>query len=911
MATALVRIDGVAGSNTTLYPGQTVTFSNSNNTGVTTWKWELLDRPAASSASLTAAATPTTQLTLDKQGSYLVRLTVNEGLATADSNAVVAAIRQVRSRIRVPAAGETTEVDTNDGWAAARNRDLIKLDELLSGGSTQMGALINADSPPDGVSWKRGDLVAMETVLDINASAGDATIVPVWRKPESIPDPVVFGFIHSDLDGAATFTATGNLPGPGINIYHGVYVVINGFVKSSGAACLTFTDASKFPHGVSVGDPLYATRTSPNQLINFADHFGTETAFEGGSVSAHTAFPTAEARLIGYATQIDANGSVFISSAADRRMRTGPSRFTHGIVSHSIRLGGADAPTGDYGGLAPLNTYAGAIECDCFDITHGAPTNVAQFDMVSLIPSDTSSGNSRDGLLNAQLALATNPQKYAQLGMITDLGSAPNAGGTMKATVFGYVTGCAAAFPGGTVDGETLYLDPANPGKLERGDDLEDLATRPMVPAGRVIATGFLGGIFAVGQVGAPYNARDFTSYPPGYASGALYAYGGPNGVMIVSPGEFTDQQSGDFALAVDRNTYLDATASASKDAFTGTGTLTTSAGVQAITGTGTAFLTQFGTRTLTGTVASTGTAVTGTSTRFADQVGIGDLIGTAAKGYAKVASIESATALTLDAAIPGGNLAAGTTALLIEQPTIGLTTSSGQEYLPIVEITNNTSAKVFGAVAGNATTVAFTIGEPRCTASNAHLWVYLWVVGGTAETKAVLSTQRTSFHTGGLSGYTVGRVFGIVPLTSGGFEQFDARLNGTRVEVTGLVTQSQILTNGSATSYTALGWGGDSVPPYADKARMLAWVQYDGAGATSDAQLTLSTNNNTTHTVIKVTDVDGAAAGDKKRGSQDGIWMPANGFQGVTYYKLNSAEYDANIVINGFSFDRQLFVMW
>ena len=311
------------------------------------------------------------------------------------------------------------------------------------------------------------------------------------------------------------------------------------------------------------------------------------------------------------------------------------------------------------------------------------------------------------------------------------------------------------------------------------------------------------------------------------------------------------------------------------------------------------------------GTVQTVGTAVTGAGTQFGSQIGIGDLIGTAANGYAKVDSIQSDTAMTLAAAVPGGDLPAATAPLVIENPTIGLSTSSGAEFLPIVEITNNTSAKVFGTVAGNSTTVAYTIGEPRCTAANAHLWVYMWLVGGTSSTKAIFSTQRTAFHTGALSGYSVGRVIGIVPLANGGFELFDARLNGTRVEITGLTSQSQILTNGSSVAYSPVEWSNDSVPPYADMVRMLAWVQYDGAGATSDAQLTLSSNSVTGHTVVKVTDVDGAAAGDKKRGSQDGIWMPAAGFIRSSFYKVSSAEYDANIVINGFSFDRQLFVTW
>jgi len=888
MATALVQIDGAPGSNTTLQPGQTVTFSNQNNTGVTTWKWELLDIPAASSATLTAPTAATTNLTLDKQGSYLVRLTVNEGLATQDINAAVAAIRQVRSRIRVPAAGESLEVNATDGWAAARNRDLIKLDELLSGGATQMGALINADTPPDTVSWKRGDLVAMETVVDINSSAGDATVVPVWRKPESVTDPVTYGFVYSDLDGASTFSSTGNIPG--LATYHGIYVVINGFVKSAGAACLNFTNVAYFPHGVVVGDPLYATTASPNQLTNFADHFGTEHEFEGGSVSAHVAFPD-EARLVGYVTQVDASGSVFVSPAADRNMRTGPTRFTHGIVSHSIRLGGVNSPTGDYHGRAPLNTYAGAIEYDCFDILHGAPA-FAQFDMVSLIPSVTALPNSRDGLLSALLTDPSNPMECAQIGMITDLGSAPNTGGTMKATLSGYVLGCAAVFPAGTIDGETLYLDPVNAGKLAKFDDISDAgAGHPVVIAGRVILTGFMGGIFAVGHQGAPVNWTEVDAYPPGFIVGGKYRR--ISATEINFNGLACRDVQDTINLEIDDGD-IDATTAADKDAFTGTGTVSI-AGSSAITGAGTAFLTEFGGRVLTGTSQTVGTTVTGDGdAEFANEVWAGDLIGTAANGYSRVLTVDENDQLTLDTAIPGGNLPASTVIRLIENPIIGV----GAEYLPINTIASNTAATAVNSFSATVANTVYTISEPRCTAANAHVWVYIWAGGGTATTKLIFSTQRTTpFMT---AGYTTGRLVGVVPLQNGGFDRFQCRISGTRVEMTQLQTQTTIKSAGSDTSFTSILWKDESTPAIADMARFKARIQYDGSGALSDAELHLSVDGNEVHTTIQVGDTT-----TRLRGSQDGIWIPSDNTGKWSAYKVTSSEYDAYIDMNGFSFDR------
>lgn len=118
--------------------GNLVTLTNFDNTGVLAWQWTLLDRPAGSLASLTGAASSVATLTPDVPGSYLVRLrtwrdagaTVLDGVSTA-----ITFVRYVSVPTwRVPAAGETTEVDATRGWADEVNAIIDYIQANLGAG---------------------------------------------------------------------------------------------------------------------------------------------------------------------------------------------------------------------------------------------------------------------------------------------------------------------------------------------------------------------------------------------------------------------------------------------------------------------------------------------------------------------------------------------------------------------------------------------------------------------------------------------------------------------------------------------------------------------------------------------------------------------------------------------------------
>jgi hypothetical protein len=126
MATAQIQINSTPGSNTDLPLNTSVSLSNSNNTGVTTWEWTILSQPAGTAVTLSSLIASTTSFTPTKEGSYLLRLVVNKGLAGEATDQVVAAVLELETRSRIPAAGETIEVDSNNGWSNAAVSEILQ-----------------------------------------------------------------------------------------------------------------------------------------------------------------------------------------------------------------------------------------------------------------------------------------------------------------------------------------------------------------------------------------------------------------------------------------------------------------------------------------------------------------------------------------------------------------------------------------------------------------------------------------------------------------------------------------------------------------------------------------------------------------------------------------------------------------
>ena len=107
--------------------GVSVALSNFDNTGVISWAWLLVSRPPGSAAVLTSLVNPTTSFTPDVRGSYLIRLTVSDGV-TSDTDARIAAVETLYLGMRIPAISERDEFNATSGWAGALHTAFTTID---------------------------------------------------------------------------------------------------------------------------------------------------------------------------------------------------------------------------------------------------------------------------------------------------------------------------------------------------------------------------------------------------------------------------------------------------------------------------------------------------------------------------------------------------------------------------------------------------------------------------------------------------------------------------------------------------------------------------------------------------------------------------------------------------------------
>ena len=130
MPTAAIAVNGTPGSNTDVVLGDTVVLTNGSTGGEVSFLWEVLNQPDGSPDFLSSPTSSSSNLTLDKEGTYFVSLTVNKDLSDEVSDKVVIAVRQQETRSRIPAIGETLEASLTLGWGADVNDTVKQLDNL-------------------------------------------------------------------------------------------------------------------------------------------------------------------------------------------------------------------------------------------------------------------------------------------------------------------------------------------------------------------------------------------------------------------------------------------------------------------------------------------------------------------------------------------------------------------------------------------------------------------------------------------------------------------------------------------------------------------------------------------------------------------------------------------------------------
>lgn len=353
MPQAVITINASPGSDADLPINTLVQLNNQNSGGELTYLWSIEDQPVGPADALSNVAIQNPTFTPTKEGTYLIKLIVNSALPTEQMDTVIAAVLQFKSGQRVPAAGETTEASTTDGWALAVNSFLQKLDGLLG----DDGMLVASNQ--SGGALAAGTVVRFSSVVTIKAGLpGEETVPGCQVALATTPSHLTgtLGVVVSDIAGASpvgsgqlmkvrvTGKFSGVTGGPVAAVGDSVYVSDTGTIsvtpgtnsKVIGAALNVAATYSIVVAQVQAAAPLAlslaAVGATPN--ANAATLTGTVLNLEPASVS----FPGAVTTL----TQSFTGAKTFILGGAD-----------------VLTVQSTDG-TGTYAGLRVVNDAGGA-----------------------------------------------------------------------------------------------------------------------------------------------------------------------------------------------------------------------------------------------------------------------------------------------------------------------------------------------------------------------------------------------------------------------------------------------------------------------------------------------------------------------------------------------------------------------
>lgn len=161
------------GSNIDLPINVLVQLDNVNIGGEVSYAWSILDQPAGTVDALSSPSIQNPTFTPKKEGTYLLKLIVNANSATESQNLVIAAVLLLKTRQRLPAAGETLEYSTARGWAVSMNGSLAFLDRLKA----DPGVLVGVAS---GAPLSRGTICRIDGTAAIKVGLPGMEVVPAF-----------------------------------------------------------------------------------------------------------------------------------------------------------------------------------------------------------------------------------------------------------------------------------------------------------------------------------------------------------------------------------------------------------------------------------------------------------------------------------------------------------------------------------------------------------------------------------------------------------------------------------------------------------------------------------------------------------------------------------------------------------
>lgn len=116
MPAANIEINGVAASNVDVTINTTVALTNADVGGESTYLWEIVDQPDGTADTITNPTLESASILVRKEGTYHVRLTVNQGQGGNERiDSKVIGILDLKTGDRYPAAAETTQTGVT-GW---------------------------------------------------------------------------------------------------------------------------------------------------------------------------------------------------------------------------------------------------------------------------------------------------------------------------------------------------------------------------------------------------------------------------------------------------------------------------------------------------------------------------------------------------------------------------------------------------------------------------------------------------------------------------------------------------------------------------------------------------------------------------------------------------------------------------
>lgn len=210
MATEFIVIDGQTPGQADVDISLNATVQLTSSVSAATYEWVIVSQPEGSPQVQLDPHEPTNPIfstypacafVPTKEGSYLIRLTLNAGEADESVDTTICAVRELQTGDRIPAPQETTEVNPDEGWApGAVTKILQRVTRLTDSGIFVAQNASSGDLVP-------GDVVHMNGMTTLG-TGDNVRKVPTVGKAFATNPVLVDGPLGVMVGNAAGASAT-------------------------------------------------------------------------------------------------------------------------------------------------------------------------------------------------------------------------------------------------------------------------------------------------------------------------------------------------------------------------------------------------------------------------------------------------------------------------------------------------------------------------------------------------------------------------------------------------------------------------------------------------------------------------------------------------------------------------------